>query len=155
MFPDLVAIAMLSGAGICAQDVRGELQAMYAKQDGAIRARDFEGFVATLDSGYVVRLRNGQTLSRAEVERHVRRNMELTVEVRSVSTTIDSVRVEGNRAVAIVTHEANQVIKDQEGQPHTFENQVVHRETWVKGATGWRIRLLEELRQIYLRRDGK
>jgi len=144
-----------AGSGPCVQDVRKQLLAMYDRQDRAIRASDFAAFAAILDSGYVVRLRNGRTLGRAEVERHVSNDMALTVAVRRTSTSIDSLWFTADSAVAVVTREADRTVKDDQGVPHSYESKVVHRETWVRRTGGWRIRSLEELEQVYLRRDGR
>jgi hypothetical protein len=38
--------------------------------------------------------------------------------------------------------------------PHKWENKVVHKETWTKTTDGWKIRRLEEVKEVYLLRDG-
>jgi len=65
-------------------------------------------------------------------------------------SSIDSLTVNNDKAVVIVTHAANRVLEDAQGQAHRWENKVVHKETRTKTANGWKIKQLEELKQIYL-----
>lgn len=137
------------------QTVRKELEAMYATQDEAIRKSDFKAFISTLAPDYSIKMLSGDVFNREQVEGFVKADMAKTKSVEKSLSSIDSLTVSNNQAVVIVTHEASRVLDDAQGQPHKWENKVVHKETWTKTTEGWKIQHLEELKQIYLLRDGK
>jgi ketosteroid isomerase-like protein len=128
---------------------------MYTVQDEAIKKCDFKAFISTLAPDYSIKLLNGDVFSRQQVEGFVESDMARTKSVEKSLSSIDSLSAAKNEAVVIVTHEASRVLDDADGQPHKWENKVVHKETWIKTAEGWRIQRLEELKQVYVLRDGK
>jgi ketosteroid isomerase-like protein len=134
---------------------RKDLEAMYTVQDEAIKKCDFKAFISTLAPDYSIKLLNGDVFSRQQVEGFVESDMARTKSVEKSLSSIDSLSAAKNEAVVIVTHEASRVLDDADGQPHKWENKVVHKETWIKTAEGWRIQRLEELKQVYVLRDGK
>ncbi|HUP90386.1 MAG TPA: nuclear transport factor 2 family protein [Longimicrobiales bacterium] len=134
---------------------RAELANTYGWQDAAITRSDVRMFAMTLAPDYQVVLRNGQRLDRAQVEAAIKADMERTKSVDRATSQIDSLTWSGNDAVVTVTHRTDRTIADEKGTPHRYESGVVHRETWTKTRDGWRIKKLEELQQLYLRRDGK
>jgi len=135
--------------------VRRDLEAMYTAQDEAIKKRNFKAFVSTFAPDYSIKLLNGDVFNRQQVEGFVKSDMARTRSVEKSLSSIDSLSTAGNEAVVIVTHEARRVLEDAHGQPHKWENKVVHKETWIKTTDGWKIRRLEEVKQVYLLRDGK
>lgn len=135
--------------------VRHDLVAMYRRQDEAIKNNDFEAFIGTLAADYSIKLLNGSEFNRKQVEDFVKSDMARTRSVGESLSVIDDLQVENGEAVVLVTHQAIRVLDDAKGQPHKWENKVVHRETWTKTVRGWRIKRLEEVKQIYLLRDGK
>lgn len=134
---------------------RKDLEAMYTIQDEAIKRCDFKAFISTLAPDYSIKLLNGDVFNRQQVEGFVKTDMARTKSVEKSLSSIDSLSTANNKAVVIVTHEASRVLEDAHGQPHKWENKVVHKETWIKTADGWRIQRLEELKQVYVLRDGK
>ena len=134
--------------------VRRELEAALATQDEAIKKNDFKAFVATLAPDYSIKLLSGDGFSREQVENFIKSDMAHTKAVEKSVSTIDSLTVGSGEAVAVVTHEASRVLTDGQDVPHKRENKVVHKETWAKTADGWKIRQLQELKQVYLLRDG-
>jgi hypothetical protein len=133
--------------------VKSELETLYARQNEAIKKKDYESFVGTLSSDYTVKLLNGRTFNRAEVAAAIKNDMAQTVLVAKSSSTINEMTTRENEAIVVVTHEAARVLKDGLGNPHKWENKVIHRETWAKTPEGWKIKSLEEVEQVYLRRD--
>lgn len=134
--------------------VRRELEAALATQDEAIKKNDFKAFVQTLASDYSVKLLSGDSLSREQIEGYVKSDMAHTKAVEKSASTIDALTVGSGEAIAIVTHEASRVLTDGQDVPHKWENKVVHKETWTRTGDGWKVRRVEEVKEIYLLRDG-
>jgi hypothetical protein len=134
--------------------VKSELETLYARQDEAVKKNDYESFVGTFASDYTVKLLDGRTLNRAEVAEAIKNDMARTVSVAKSISTINELTTKENEAVVIIAHEAERVLSDGQGNPHKWENKVIHRETWAKTAEGWKIKSLEEIEQVYLRRDN-
>ncbi len=134
--------------------VRTELEAELAKQDEAIKKNDFQAFVETLAPDYSIKLLSGEELSREQIEGDIKNDMAHTKSVEKSMSTIGSLTLDSGEAVAIVTHEASRFLTDGQDVPHKWENKVVHKETWTKTPNGWKIRRLEELKQVYVLRDG-
>lgn len=135
--------------------VRRDLEAMYLTQDEAIRKKDFHAFVRTFAPDYSVKLLNGDTLNREQIEGYIKSDMARTKRVEKSASSIDSLLVRHDTAIVVVTHEATRILEDAHGQPHRWENQVIHKETWIKTSAGWKIRRLEEVKQVSVLRDGK
>jgi len=136
------------------ENVRRELEVAYATQDEAIKKNDFKAFVGTFAPDYSIKLLNGDAFSREQVENFVKNDMARTKAVEKSVSTIESLTVGPDGAVVIVTHEASRVLTDGQNVSHKWENKVVHKETWTRMTDGWKIRRLEEVKQIYLLRDG-
>ena len=85
----------------------------------------------------------------------IRTEMARTVSVLDSSYTIKTTELKGERATVVVRHRSSRILIDSAGEPHKWDASVVHREVWTKYADGWKINRLEEIRQEYLRRDGK
>ena len=62
--------------------------------------------------------------------------MARTKSVEKSVSTIDSISGGPGEAVALVIHEASQVLSDGKDS-HKWQNKVVHKETWIKTADGW------------------
>lgn len=160
MVRPLASLLLLAGAPpLCAQtdtaSLRPVLEARYAQQDSAIARRDLAGFLATLAPQYVVELRDGQRFTRPGIDSAIARDMRHTIGVTSVGTVVESVQVRGDTAWAVVVHRADRMLRDAEGVPHRWENGVRHEEGWVRVGPAWKIVLLLERDQLYLRRDGE
>jgi hypothetical protein len=136
------------------QKVRIELESAYATQDEAIKKNDFKAFVETLAPDYSLKLLNGEGFSREQVETFIKNDMTHTKTVAKSVSTIDSLTVNPGEAVVVVTHEASRILTDGQNVPHKWENKVVHKETWARTTDGWKLRRVEELKQLYLLRDG-
>jgi hypothetical protein len=133
---------------------RGALEAAYRTQDEAIKRSDAKAFMATIGANYTVHLRNGVTLTREQVESAIAADMRRTVGVERATSRITELILQGDTAQVVVTHETVRTVSDATGTPRRWESGVVHRETWIRTSGGWRINRLEELQQLYLRRDG-
>jgi hypothetical protein len=135
--------------------VKHDLDAMYAIQDAAIKKNDLQAFMGTLAPDYSITLLSGDTFNREQIEGYIKSDMAHTKRVDTARSTIDSLLLENDEAIVIVTQVASRVLADANGVPHRWENKVVHKETWIATAAGWRLRRLEEVKQVYLLRDGK
>ena len=131
------------------------LERRYAQQDSAIARRHLDTFLATLAPDYRVELRDGRSFIRPAIDTAIARDMRLTRAVTRVATVVESFRVLGDTAWAIVVHRADRVLLDQQGRPHRWQNAVRHDEQWVRSDAEWRMVALREREQLFLRRDGK
>lgn len=153
--PDTVPhVVTLEPAGQLDSAASAALEREYARQDSAISRRDAARFLATLAPGYTVLLRDGSRLTRPGVDSAIVRDMRATRAVRLAATEIVQVTRRADTLIAGVVHRADRVLVDARGRAHRVENGVRHEERWVPSRDGWRIVLLRELGQMYLRRDG-
>jgi len=135
--------------------VKKELEALYTIQDEAIKKLDFKAFVGTLTPDYSVKLLNGAAFNRPQIDDAIKNDMARTVSVAKSISIINNLTIKGDEAIVNVTHEASRILNDAQGNPHQWDNKVIHQETWIRTTDGWRIKSLEEVKQVYLLRDSK
>jgi ornithine carbamoyltransferase len=77
--------------------------------------------------------------------------------VRQISFTyaVQEVTTDGNEVVVLVEQKDKRIQIRKDGQPHRVEANVIHRDTWVQTAEGWKRRLTEEVKQTKFSVDGK
>lgn len=135
--------------------LKSQLETLYAGRNRALMKNDFPAYVDNFSPDYSIKLLNGQSLTRAEVEDFIKNDMSRTLSVKRSKSEIQNFTVRGDEVSVVVTHESSRVLIDAEGRPRQWDSKVVHRETWFRTPKGWKIKTLEEMEQIYLKRDGQ
>ncbi len=104
---------------------------------------------------YSATLRNGQTLNHEQIRDYLRRGMKQFVKITGVTFTIESLTVKGKEAIVDVRQNFSRTQKLRDGKVHTVATSVLQRETWRKTVKGWKLRLVDNLRDQRVMVDGK
>ena len=134
--------------------VRQELKTNYARIVKGFKRNDpaiWEGFLA---QDFKLKLFNGSVQNRQWVIDYVRNNAK-TFKIRKLSMTIKELVIEGNDATAVVEQKSSRTFNDEQGKPHQLDVGALQRETWTKTQSGWRLKVVEEWKVLYLLKDGK
>jgi pimeloyl-ACP methyl ester carboxylesterase len=148
--PDLVvaAIREVVDAVKERQALRKELEAGCAKVAEAFKKKDIKMFMEGGHPDFSLTFLNGKTATREQVEAAVKRNMDRIKSVNYLKVEIGDITVTGNTAVVVTTQHFSRVVAGPDGKEHTvLTSGTVHRETWVKTATGWKCKHIQETKQ--------
>jgi ketosteroid isomerase-like protein len=132
----LVAVSFASINVVKAgDDIEDELEAMYAKIDKAVQAKDIDTLASLLSSDY--EKRDGtKTFTRDEAVAGMKKNLDSVKRVESSKTVIDKIeQVEGNQIVDY-TMTSVIVVADSEGKESSYTSTSKGRDWWVKGDDG-------------------
>ena len=138
----LVIILMLAAVGLASanvvtitDDIRKELEAVYAKIDAAIEDKDLKTLEALLGEDYEKQV-DGKTIKRAEAVAQMKKSLESVKDIGSVKTTIVKIKqVEGNQIVDY-TQTAKVTITDENGKDKSVSITTKGRDWWVKDDDG-------------------
>ena len=139
------------------QALHQEFKTLYARQAELLKRRDVKGWMKFNTPEHSVRLKNGTTLTRAELEEGMTRfftSGQLVKQVR-FSFTVKGVTPQGNGVIVLVEQKDKRIQIRKDGKPHEVEANVIHRDTWVRTPDGWKRRLTEEVLQTKFTVDGK
>jgi hypothetical protein len=92
---------------------------------------------------------------RGEVERTIEGFMNGIRKWNAQELTIDSLRVTGDTAFAIVNQHLDRMALRSDGQVHHVETWVTQRETWVRHGASWLMWRVDQLRNQRRLVDGK
>lgn len=116
-------------------DVRKELEAVYAKIDAAVKGKDLKTLESLLAKDYE-KQRGDKTIERAAAVAEMKKSFESVKEIKSSKTTIDKIeQVEGNEIVDY-TQVVKAVVVGADGKEQPFEDTSKGRDWWVKGDDG-------------------
>lgn len=116
-------------------EIRKELEAIYAKIDAASVAKDVETLESLLATDYEKR-EGEKTMNRAEAVAEMKKTLDSVKKIESSKTTIDKVeQVEGNYIVDYTTF-GKAVIAGADGKETVAEGTVKGRDWWVKNDEG-------------------
>ncbi len=116
-------------------DVRKELEAVYAKIDAAIKSKDEKTLESLLAEDYEKRS-GDKTIGRDEVIAQMKENFETTKQIESSKITITKVQhVEGNEIVDY-THTVKGTMTGADGKDQSFTATNKGRDWWVKDEDG-------------------
>ena len=132
-----MALAILNFVNLASADesVRKELEAVYAKIDAAVKAKDVATLESLLADDYEKRA-GGKTLNQEQTVAEMKKNFEMVKRVESVKTTINKIQqVEGNEIVDY-TQTGKVTVTGADGKDQTIEVTTKGRDWWVKGDDG-------------------
>ena len=138
----LVLVLMLASVSLAAvhinkvdDEVRKELEAIYAKIDAASVAKDMETMESLLADDYEKR-EGDKTLNREEAIAEMKKSLESVKKIESSKTTIDKIeQVEGNYIVDY-TMKGKAIVVGADGKDTVAEGTSKGRDWWVKDDDG-------------------
>jgi ketosteroid isomerase-like protein len=159
----VVAMIVLSGCalaqrGVAVTDtaqVRNALEAQYEKNIKAYERADVEAIMALRAPHFHTVTPNGRTQDRAAMESYTRGFLNGVKQWNRQTITIDSLRVSGDTAFAIVSQHLDRMALRPDDQVHHIETWVTQRETWIHVRGAWLLWRVDQLRNQRRMVDGK
>ncbi len=127
-------------------------QAIQARIDASIEAskrNDLETRLAGLASDWTGKLKDGDSVTRSELEENFRQQHRTIISVSDETRiTVDSIELNGNEATIHTSQRFVRTVPGNDGKPMEVRSSVTHREVWIKTDTaGWLNKYIEELEQ--------
>jgi len=138
----------MSSLAIAQDDsVRKELEALYAKRDQAVKAKDANSFKSLLADDYTEKDKDGKITNRVDSIKEIEKNFaDKDVKETSSSTKIEGVKQgkDGNEML-VDTSQVQKMTAMMDGQLHQLEFNGKYRDTWVRTDAGWKLKYSEML----------
>ncbi len=134
--------------------VRRALEAQYAKLAESIRNRDFAAFQALRTPDFSTRGFEGRHQTSEQMAARARDLLERIQPPIEVSFTIGIINLRGNEAVATIRQRFSRM-QTVAGQLRKVETSVTQDETWVQTDEGYRLKFVENERDLMWFVDGK
>jgi len=132
-----------------------ELQTVFAARMQAYAKKDYETLVSQISPDFSATLPNGEKLNYEQIKTYMRRNLDRFVSIENQSIAIENAKVNGNEAVIDARQIVSRVQKFADGSVHNVTTSVLQQETWVKTATGWKLKSVGSEREQSTLVDGK
>ena len=144
----LVSI-LIMGSFVAAQDdsVRKELEAVYAKRDQAIKARDADFLKSLLAADYKEKDKDGKITNRTDVTNSFDKDAaDKDITEVSSASKIESIKQgrDANEAIVETSLTLNMTAM-MNGQPHQLQVNGKSRDTWMRNETGWKMKFSENV----------
>jgi hypothetical protein len=134
--------------------VRRELEKQYAKLSEALSNKDLAAFLALRTSDFSTRDFNGQPHTTEQMTARTRLLLERIQPPIKSKFEIETIDLRGNVAVATVRQEFSRM-QLVAGQLRKVETSVTQDETWVKTNDGWKLKFVDNERDLLRFIDGK
>jgi ketosteroid isomerase-like protein len=149
----LVIFALFLGTLILASpssaqesEVRKELEALYAKRDAALKAKDVAYITSLETDDFTRKSKDGKTVDRKQADAEMDMINTVIKEVTTFKTTLDDVKQGENGEVTVLISDKGALILIGDGnQEHKVEGSGKGRDVWVKTDQGWKIKSHEEV----------
>lgn len=135
--------------------IRTELERLYAQNTAAFLRWDFAGVMALHAPDFHSITPDGVVRDRPAMENYIQGVLNGIKKWNSITFTIDSLRVVGDTAVAIVTQHLDRMALRPDNQVHHVETWVTQREAWVKHGSRWLMWRVDQLRNQRRLVDGR
>jgi len=150
---NLLAIILI---GACATSHLDEFRRLYEQRASIATERRLAEFMAETTDDYVVRLENGQTMTRDQLSKRLEAYFaQQLVEQVSFDYVVRHVDVRGDQAIVEVEQRDKRIQRRSDGLNHLVEANVIHTDTWIKTPAGWKLQLTQEGKQLLFTVDGK
>jgi hypothetical protein len=152
-------ISCLGSLAANAQDdgaVRKELEAQYKKLAEAHEREDLKAIVALKTADFHSIFPDGRVGDSTLMEEYSRRFLEVNQPPYNIRNTIQKLIVSQNSLIAVaeVLQEASRY-QELAGKRRKVDTSVVQRETWAKTSDGWKIKVVDNVRDQKRFVDGK
>ncbi|MGA9768064.1 MAG: nuclear transport factor 2 family protein [Blastocatellia bacterium] len=134
--------------------VRRALEVQYAKLAESIRNKDFAAFQALRTSDFSTRGLNGEPYSGEQMAARAKSMLEGIQHLIDISFTIGTINLRGDEAIATI-HQRFSRMQYIEGVIRKVETSVTQDETWVNTQEGWKLKFVENERDLMWFVDGK
>lgn len=135
--------------------IRAELERLYKQNTAAFLRWDFAAVMALRAPDFHAILPDGTVRDRAAMENYIQGVMNGIKKWNSITLTIDSLRVVGDTAFAIVTQHLDRMALRPDNQVHHVETWVTQREAWVRYGSDWLMWRVDQLRNQRRVIDGR
>jgi hypothetical protein len=138
-------------------NLRKEFQVVYDDQAERLARRDAHGWMEFNAPDHSVKLLDGRTISRDQLEDGMTRFFTSGQLVRQIAFTYRVLEVTptDSGAVVVVEQRDHRIQMRKDGKPHRVEAHVIHRDTWTRTSDGWKRHLTEEVKQTRFTVDGR
>jgi len=144
-------------AGADARAPRRELETAYAGIVRAMRQKDFKAWMSYLTPDYSEKSTHGKISRRPQIEAGRKQSL-ATSQSLEARFDIAQVTLKANTAAVAVRYALTVVTKpamDPQGKTHKIVAVAPMRQTWIKTARGWKLRLSETLKGGAVTVDGQ
>ena len=146
---------LLSIACASTASVQSEIQAQYDALAKASEREDLDAVLSFRTQDFHTTGPDGRQLTYAEMVEYARGWFELNQQPIRVRMTIQSVEMNGPDEAAVTVFQEASRRQEVDGKLRTVETSVVQRETWVRTANGWKIRMVDNVRDQRRWVDGE
>lgn len=134
--------------------VRRALEAQYAKLAESIKDKDFAAFQALRTPDFSTRGLKGEPQTGEQMAVRARNLLDSIQPPIDVSFTIEAINLIGNEAIATIRQRFSRM-QNVAGQLRKVETAVTQDETWVQTPEGWRLKFVENERDLVWHVDNK
>ena len=135
--------------------VRSAIEAWYDRNIEAFNNKDVAAVMALRADDFHTLMPDGKVNTRADMEAYTKRFLDRIDHFISQSFQIGTIEVQGELASADVTQKTVRLQRMQDGTLHKVEAGVVQRETWKRTAGGWKLYMVDNIRDGSLLVDDK
>lgn len=154
-----LVVGCLSFGTVRAQDdpeVRKELESQYRKLAEAHDRRDLKAIIGLKTADFHAIFPDGKVGDSKVMEQYSRQFLESNQPPYDIRVTIQALAVSENKLIAVaeVFQEATRY-RELAGQRRKVDTSVLQRETWAKTAEGWKLKVVDNVRDQKRFVDGK
>jgi hypothetical protein len=135
--------------------IRAELERLYALNTAAYRRGDVRALMDLRSEGFHTIAANGATQDRAAMQNYMQGIINGINKWNQMTLVIDSLRVVGDTAIAIVSQFLDRMALRPDNQIHHVQTWVTQRETWLYQGNRWLMWRVDQLRNQRRLVDGK
>ena len=119
------------------------LQALYDKAVVATKKKDESVLAAMRARDFTYKDAGNKVYTRDQVETEERRALAEIKTIDSVSSQVDTVKVEGGKATAAVRQAFNGTIADAQNKTHKMTIALTTRDVWLQNKDGWKLQSVQ------------
>lgn len=149
------APAVRQTAGQDTATVRKELEALYQQNTDAYLRHDFTAIMALRAADFHAITPDGRTQDRATMETYIQGFLNGVKKWNRITFTIDSLRIGGDTAFAIVSQHLDRMALRPDNLVHHVETWVTQREAWIRARGTWLMWRVDQLRNQRRLIDGR
>jgi len=155
LIPCLLLGSVVASAQQQPDTIRLALERRYAENSAAFLSKDLGAVMALRAPDFQTVTPDGTVRDRAAMESYTQGIMNGVKEWKAIDFTIDSLRVVGDTAFAIVSQHLDRMALRPDNQVHHVETWVTQREAWVRHGTRWLLWRVDQLRNQRRLVDGE
>jgi uncharacterized protein (TIGR02246 family) len=137
------------------QTIRRAIEGQYAKLAEAIKNKDFEGFQSVRTADFSTIALNGEPQTTEQMVARTRLLLSVIQPPMEVSFEILNINPRGTENVVVTIRQRFSRMQDIAGKLRPIETAVTQDETWVKMPDGWKLKFVENEKDLLRFIDGK